>query len=270
MHIGIVAQRDNPRAAELADRLRRGVEATVSVDESTAGALELPGTAVGDLEACEFVVSIGGDGTFLFTAREVTPTPVLGVNLGEVGFLNVVSPEEALETVRRVTERFRRGETEFQELPQIRATGDGWSLPPALNEVAILGPQRGRNNGVGVEIRVDGELYSGTHADGALVSTPTGSTAYNFSEGGPLVHPDVSAFVITEMCPDGPMPSLSVPTDAELTVRVEAADHAFVVADGRTRKRVTPPTNVRLTRAEENVRIAGPPLEFFAALGKLA
>ena len=98
---------------------------------------------------------------------------MLGVNLGEVGFLNVVSPEEAPETVRRVTERFRRGETEFQELPQIRATGDGWSLPPALNEVAILGPQRGQNDGVGVEIRVDGELYSGTHADGALVSTPT-------------------------------------------------------------------------------------------------
>ena len=139
-----------------------------------------------------------------------------------------------------------------------------------LNEVAILGPQRGRNNGVGVEIRVDGELYSGTHADGALVSTPTGSTAYNLSEGGPLVHPDVSAFVITEMCPDGPMQSLSVPTDAELTVRVEAADRALVVADGRTRERVTPPTNVRLTRADENVRIAGPPLEFFAALGKLA
>ena len=75
MHIGIVAQRDNPRAAELADRLRRGVEATVSVNGSTAEAVELPGTAVGDLEAYWFVVSIGGDGTFLFTAREVTPTP---------------------------------------------------------------------------------------------------------------------------------------------------------------------------------------------------
>ena len=61
----------------------------------------------------------------------------------------------------------------------------------------------------------------------------------------------MSAFVITEMCPDGPMRSLSVPTDAELTVRVEAADRALVVADGRTRERVTPPTNVRLTRADE-------------------
>jgi len=269
MHVGIVAQRDNARAAELADRIRRNVEATVSLDEATAGRLDRPGTPVGELADCDLVVSIGGDGTFLFTAREVTPTPVMGVNLGEVGFLNVVSPGEAVDTVRRVVRRFREGELDCQELPQIRTSGDGWTLPAAVNEVAILGPRRGRNNGGGVEVRVDGELYSGSHADGALVSTPTGSTAYNLSEGGPLVHPEVSAFVITEMCADGPMPSLSVPTDVEVTVRVGSADHAFVVADGRTRQQVTPPTRVRLRRAEEPVRIAGPPLEFFAALGKL-
>jgi len=269
MHVGIVAQRDNSQAAELADRLHRNVEPSVSMDETTAEALGRPGTPVDELGECDFVVSIGGDGTFLFTAREVTPTPVMGVNLGEVGFLNVVSPEEAVGTVRRVAERFRRGEPGLQELPQIRATGDDWSLPPAVNEVAVLGPRRGRNNGVGTEIRVDGELYSGSNGDGALVSTPTGSTAYNLSEGGPLVHPAVPAFVITEMCAEGPMPSLSVPTEATVTVRLEAADHAFVVADGRTRERVSPPTEVRLARAEENVRIAGPPLDFFAALGKL-
>ncbi|WP_254840645.1 NAD(+)/NADH kinase [Natronomonas marina] len=269
MHVGIVAQQGNARAAELADRIRRNVEATVSVDEATAASLGCPGTPVGELGECDLVVSIGGDGTFLFTAREVTPTPVMGVNLGEVGFLNVVSPEEAVETVRRAAERSREGTLDCQELPQIRATGEGWTLPAAVNEVAVLGPRRGRNNGVGIEIRVDGALYSGSHADGALVSTPTGSTAYNLSEGGPLVHPAVSAFVVTEMCAEGPMPPLAVPTDAEVTVRVEAADHAFVVADGRTRERVTPPTNVRLRRAEEPVRIAGPPLEFFAALGKL-
>ena len=193
MDVGVVAQRGNARAAELADRLRRNLEASVSLDETTAESLDRPGTAPADLDACDVVVSIGGDGTFLFTAREVTPTPVMGVNLGEVGFLNVVSPGEAVDAVRRVVRRFRDGELDYQELPQIRAEGDGWALPAAVNEVAILGPRRGRNNGVGIEIRVDGELYSGSHADGALVSTPTGSTAYNLSEGGPLVHPDVSA-----------------------------------------------------------------------------
>jgi NAD+ kinase len=137
------------------------------------------------------------------------------------------------------------------------------------HEVAVLGPQRGRNNGVGIEVRVEGQLYSGSRADGVLVSTPTGSTAYNLSEGGPLVHPEVATLLVTEMCAEGSMPSLAVPLDADIVVRVEEADHAFVVADGRTRQRVDPPTNVRLSRAAEPVRIAGPLLEFFTALGKL-
>lgn len=269
MHVGIVAQHDNPRAAELADRIRRHVDASVSLDEATAESLQLEGTPVSELATCDLVVSIGGDGTFLFAAREVTPTPVMGVNLGEVGFLNAVSPEDSPAAVQREIDRLRTDESTCRELPQVQAEGDGWRLPPAVNEVAVLGPQRGRNNGVGIEVRVDGQLYSGSRADGVLVATPTGSTAYNLSEGGPLLHPDVSAFVVTEMCAEGPMPSLAVPTDATLTVRVEEADHAFVVADGRTRERIEPPTNVQLRRADEPVRIAGPPLEFFAALGKL-
>ena len=269
MDVGVVAQRGNARAAELADRLRRNLEASVSLDETTAESLDRPGTPPAALDACDLVVSIGGDGTFLFAAREVTPTPVMGVNLGEVGFLNAVSPGDAVEAVRRVAERFRRGDLDCTELPQVAATGEGWSLPPAVNEVAVLGPQRGRGNGVGVETRVDGELYAGGHADGTLVSTPTGSTAYNLSEGGPLLHPDVAAFLVTEMSARDPMPSLAVPTDAAVTVRVEAADHAVVVADGRTIERVDPPATVRLRRAEQPVRIAGPRPEFFAALGKL-
>jgi NAD+ kinase len=269
MHLGVVAKRDTPRAVELADRIRQRIDATVTVDELTGEQLGIPGEPVSELSACDLVVSIGGDGTFLFTAREVAPTPIMGVNLGEVGFLNAVSPEECVEAVRNATERIRAGDAELQELPQIRARGDGWDLPPAVNEAAILGPQRGRNNGLGIEVRVDGRLYSGGHADGVLVSTPTGSSAYNLSEGGPLVHPDVPAFVVTEMCAEGSMPSLAVPVGATLTVELTDADHAFVVADGRTRERVTPTTTVTLEPATDPVRVAGPSLEFFAALDKL-
>ncbi len=269
MHLGVVAKQDTPRAVELADRIRRRIDATVSVDELTATQLDIAGTPVEELSACDLVVSIGGDGTFLFTAREVSPTPIMGVNLGEVGFLNAVSPDECVEAVRTVTEGIRTGDVEFQELPQIRATGDGWTLPPAVNEIAILGAQRGRNNGVGIETYVDGNRYSAGHADGVLVSTPAGSSAYNLSEGGPLVHPDASAFVITEMCAEGSMPSLAVPIGAELTVELEDAARAFVVVDGRTRERVHPPTSVTLEPATEPVRVAGPPLGFFAALEKL-
>jgi NAD+ kinase len=193
----------------------------------------------------------------------------MGVNLGEVGFLNAVSPGECVEAVRTAAEGIERGEAELRELPQIRASGEGWTLPPAVNEVATLGPQRGRNNGLEVEIRADGELYSAGHADGALVSTPTGSSAYNLSEGGPLVHPDIGAFVVTEMCAEGSMPSLAVPIGTTLTVDLAGADNAVAVADGRTRERLDPPTRVTLEPAADPVRVAGPPLEFFAALEKL-
>jgi NAD+ kinase len=280
MHLGIVAKRDTERAVGLADRIRRSVDATVSVDELTGTRLGVEGRPVGALSACDLVVSIGGDGTFLFTAREVSPTPIMGVNLGEVGFLNAVSPDDCVEAVRAATERIRAGEADLQELPQIRASGedgagterDGggeWTLPPAVNEVVVLGPRRGRNNGIDLELRVDGESYSEGHADGVLVSTPAGSSAYNLSEGGPLVHPDVSALVATEMCAEGSMPSIAVPTDSTLRVRIEGPDHAFVVADGRSRQRVTLPTTVRLALAADPVRVAGPRLDFFTALGKL-
>jgi NAD+ kinase len=272
MHVGIVAQRGNPRAAELADDIRRALDARVSIDEETADSLDLDGSGLpaDGLTACDLVVSIGGDGTFLYTARAVGDTPVMGVNLGEVGFLNATAPDDAVEAVRAEVDRLRTtDDPAFQEMSQVTATGEGFELPAALNEVAILGPKRGHGQGVGIEVRLDGALYTGSRADGVIVATPTGSSAYNLSEGGPLVHPEVDGFVVTEMCAEGPMPPLVVDPDRELTVRVEEADTAYVVADGRTAVEIEPPTRVRLGRADQPVRVAGPPLEFFAALGKL-
>ena len=269
MNLGVVAKRESSRAVELADRIHRHVDAAVTLDELTAEALKSEGVPVGKMAVCDLVVSIGGDGTFLFTAREVSPTPIMGVNLGEVGFLNAVSPDECVETVRSAVERIRAGEETFQELPQIRAEGDGWELPAAVNEITVLGPQRGRNNGIEYEVRIGGERYSGGRGDGVLVSTPAGSTAYNLSEGGPLIHPDLVSFVVTEMCPGEPMPSLAVPTAVDVAIRIEHDEHAFVIADGRSDVRIDPPTTVTLRPADVPVRIAGPRLEFFAALEKL-
>ncbi|PSP98979.1 NAD(+) kinase [Halobacteriales archaeon QS_4_70_19] len=273
MHLGIVAQRGNPRAVELAERIRGAVpEASVALDESTAIAVDEPdfGVSVDRMAACDLVVSIGGDGTFLFAARGAGTTPMMGINIGEVGFLNAVPPEEAVDAVRGVVSEIRgRGEPSVYELPRVVAENDEWSLSPALNEITVMGPQRGRASGVGLEIRVDGALYAGSRADGALVATPAGSTAYNLSEQGPLVHPGTDALVLTEMCARSPMPSLVLDSDSEVSVRVEEAERAVVVADGRRSEEVTPPTQVEIRRAAEPLRIAGPPLDFFAALGKL-
>ncbi len=288
MRVGIVGQRGNARAislmGDICERLHRdGIE--VVVDESThnafqrgnvwreAGAREtsIPDSqSVDEFDACDLAVSIGGDGTFLFTARGAGTTPIMGINLGEVGFLNAVSPEEAVERVSEAVEQIRSsGTDDLRKMPRLTASADEWTLPAALNEVVVQGPQRGHGHGLSIEVRVDGSLYTSGHADGVLVATATGSTAYNLSESGPIVHPDVSGFIITEMCGEEAMPPLVVDTDATVTVRIDDAESAVAVSDGRVRRSVVPPTEVTLERAETPVYIAGPPLDFFTALGKL-
>ncbi|MFD1513674.1 NAD(+)/NADH kinase [Halomarina rubra] len=269
MQLGIVAQQDNPRAASLAGDIRDAVDADVVVDDATADAAGAPGVAVDEMDACDLVVSIGGDGTFLFTARGAGATPIMGVNLGEVGFLNVTAPEDAVGAVTTAVEQYHSDALPVQDLPRVRATGADWSLPSALNEVVVMGEQRGHGGGCEVEIRVDGSLYSGGSADGVLVATPTGSTAYNLSEGGPLVHPNAAGLVVTEMCASEGMPPLVVGPDSEVVVRVDGPERAVVVSDGRRVQEVTTPTDVTVRRSATPVRIAGPDLDFFAALGKL-
>ena len=288
MKVGIVGQRGNHRAVSLVgditERLHSdGVD--VGVDESThdefqrgdvwheAGAEMGPmpsRLSVDDLSSCALAVSVGGDGTFLYTARGAGGTPILGVNLGEVGFLNAVPPERAVEAVVAEVERIREtGSPRHREMARLQATADEWSLPPALNEIVVQGPQRGHGNGVSLEVRVDGSLYTSGRADGVLVATTTGSTAYNLSEGGPLVHPEVEGLLVTEMCDAEGMPPLVVDTDAVVTVRVDDAETAVAVSDGRVRRTIAPPGEITVERAATPVRIAGPPLDFFTALGKL-
>ena len=288
MEVGIVGQRGNTRAmslvGDICEQLHRdGID--VVVDESTHeafqrgnvwhenGATEVPipeGRPVSAFDTCDLAVSIGGDGTFLFTARGAGDTPIMGINLGEVGFLNAVPPQEAVESVQKAVEQVRTAGTgDLRKMPRLTAESDDWTLPAALNEVVMQGQQRGHGNGVSIEVRVDGSLYTSGHADGVLVSTTTGSTAYNLSEGGPIVHPDIQGFLVTEMCGKEAMPPLMVDTDATVTVRLDDAETAVAVSDGRVRRSVEPPAEITLARAETPVYIAGPPLDFFTALGKL-
>ena len=274
MDVGIVAQKGNDRAAALAGTVRDRLEAAgaaVALDSATAGALGVDGIDVGEMSARDLVVSIGGDGTFLFAARGAGGTPVLGVNLGEVGFLNAVSPEEAVDVVGREVEAFRAGDAEIREAPRLAATCDGWESDHAANEVVVQGDRRGHGGGVDCEVRVDGSVYTAGHADGVLVSTPTGSTAYNLSERGPLVHPSVDGMVVTGMSAARGMPPLVVAPDATVTVRVTGvdADEAVVISDGRDPHPVDVPADVVIEPTGPPMRLAGPPVDFFEALDKL-
>ncbi len=272
MIVGIVAQRDNQRATELAsaiaDRLA-GPQTTVRSDPITAERIEVDQCDLDGMDVCDLVVSIGGDGTFLFAARGAGPTPILGVNLGEVGFLNTIPPEQAIETVEREATQFREtGSISHREVPRVRLCGPDWDLTPALNEVLVQGHRRGHADGLDIEIRVDGSPYDSTHADGVLVATPTGSTAYNLSEGGPLVHPDIDGFVLTTMAGREAMPPILVPQDADIEIDVSGAETAVVTSDGSEHISIEPPVTVTVA-AGEPAKVAGPGAAFFEALEKL-
>lgn len=272
MDIGIVGQKGNDRAATLAAELYEEVDdagISVAVDTATADAISVEGTPVDAMAGFSLVVSVGGDGTYLYTARNVGATPILGVNLGEVGFLNAVSPSDAAQRLREeIAEIERTGSPRYREVPRLRARGEEWELPPGLNEVTVLGPRRGHGSGIELEVRVGGSLFTSGHADGVLIATPTGSTAYNMSEGGPLVHPDVSGLVITELCASEPMPSLVVDPSQSISVRATGAEYAVVTSDGE-RAHVETPVHASVTLAEEPGRIAGPRSDFFRALEKI-
>ncbi|RQG92432.1 NAD(+)/NADH kinase [Natrarchaeobius chitinivorans] len=273
--VGIVAQRGNERAQQLTESLvdeleggREGV--SVVVDEETGSAVDAAAVPVAAMATRDLVVSIGGDGTLLFVAREVGPTPLLGVNLGEVGFLNAVSPDDAVDVVTGLVDRFQRGEDiEGRELDRLRARGDGWTLEPALNEIVVHGPRRGHGGGASIEVYIDGTRYAGGHADGVLVSTPTGSTAYNLSEGGPLIHPTADALVVTQMAATEAMPPLVVDPDSELTLTVSGSETAYAISDGRNRTRLEPPATVTVTLADDPVTLVGPRTNFVGGLEKL-
>ena len=275
MEVGIVARKGSERAVEVAEALRDAVNDTgesVWLDAVTAGALDESdrGRPVGKLADSDLAVAVGGDGTFLFVARNAADTPIVGVNLGEVGFLNAVPPEEATEAVLAEIEAFDRGAMTVREAPRLVARAGDWTSVPAANEIVVQGSRRGPGAGIDYEVRVDGTRYSGGRADGVLVATPTGSTAYNLSERGPLVHPGVNGLIVNEMAAVDGMPPLVVDSDAVVTVDVEQADETIVVSDGRNSATLDAPTEVTLERTSPPMRIAGPPSNFFEALEKLS
>ncbi|QSX01070.1 NAD(+)/NADH kinase [Haloterrigena alkaliphila] len=281
--VGIVAQRNNERAqglaATLLETLERGGEggetdatASVVVDELTGEAIDAPARRVAGMADRDLVVSIGGDGTLLFVAREIGSTPILGINLGEVGFLNAVAPADAVDVVTDLVETYReRDAFEARELDRLAVTPEDadWSLEPALNEIVVHGPRRGNGGGATIDVRVDGGRYAGSHADGVLVATPAGSTAYNLSERGPLVHPRADALVVTQMAAEDAMPPLVVDPDTELSITVSDADTAYAISDGRNRQRLEPPATVSVSIADDPVRLVGPRGDFVASLEKI-
>lgn len=183
----------------------------------------------------DFAVSMGGDGTFLTTAMRVgdKQIPILGINTGRLGFLADFSLDDITETLKHLQDDLLRKE-KCNVLQVECSEGQMQGYPFALNEVAVLK----RDNSSMISIRVDlgGEYLTTYQADGLIVNTPTGSTGYALSVGGPVMLPGSQNLGLVPVAPHGlTVRPLTLPDDLEITLTVESRSHNFLVAiDGRS------------------------------------
>lgn len=186
-----------------------------------------------DAEGAELIVVFGGDGTILYAAEFGRPLgiPILGINYGHVGFLNEADPEELDLVLERIVEGRWHSEPRMTIDVEVRKPDGTIERTWALNEAAVDRAEVSRM--IATDIKVDGRALSSFKADTVVLSTATGSTAYNFSGGGPVVWPDVECMLLTPIAAHALFTRpLVVGPDSRLEVRVRDED-ARVWCDGR-------------------------------------
>jgi len=234
--VGFVIHAGRASAVEAADTLRAslvrdGIE-TIDLDGGTADV--------------DLVVAVGGDGTFLRAAHTAAQIgcPVLGVKVGRLGFLTEVEPDEALGLIRESLEGRARVE---ERLAVLAEPAEGASFPAqwAMNEIMV--EKRARHRLIRLKVSVDGEYVTTFSADGVIVATPTGSTAYSFSARGPIVSPDVPCLVVTPIAAHMVF-DRSFVLGAGRTVALEVVgdEPGLVSADGRGTQEIPVGTEVRI------------------------
>ena len=211
-----------------------------------------------DFEA-DFVISMGGDGTFLKAASRVgrKEIPILGVNMGRLGFLADISPDD----IEHCLEALHHDDYAIESRALIQVEADGEPLGTqncALNDVAVL--KRDTASMISIRASVNDQYLNTYQADGLVVSTPTGSTAYSLSNGGPIIVPGTKVFSMTAVAPHSlNVRPIVLPDSSVIELDVESRSHNFLVAiDGRSEK-CKEGTRITLHRAPYMVRVVKRP-----------
>ena len=211
-----------------------------------------------DFEA-DFVISMGGDGTFLKAASRVGKKgiPILGVNMGRLGFLADISPDD----IEACLEALYHDDYAVESRALIQVEADGETLSGeswALNDVAIL--KRDTASMISIRASINGQYLNTYQADGLIVSTPTGSTAYSLSNGGPIIVPGTKVFSLTAVAPHSlNVRPIVLPDSSLIELDVESRSHNFLVAiDGRSEK-CKEGTKITLRRAPYDIKVVKRP-----------
>lgn len=249
--VGLVARFDKREAINLVEDLAKhlttkGLE--VYIEDTLTDKLdtEQENVPLEDMKA-DFIITLGGDGTILRTCVSIPKPepPILAINMGVRGFLTEVDPKHALEAV----DKCLKGEFSLEKCMKLSITAESMNLPDALNEVLITHDEPAKL--LYATITKDREQVLNFQADGLMVATQTGSTGYSLSAGGPVLDPDVDAFVLTPVCSLTVFRSIVFPSDSTLAVKVLRPKRSLVVIDGQYRQVMNSElTDLKVTRSK--------------------
>ena len=256
---GIIVNHDKEACLNLAKRLasylnQKGVALLPGTRGDFWDARDLPNAEFSDHDIA-FV--IGGDGTLLSAGRSlaVSHIPILGVNMGRVGFLAEVEPEQLLNAV----DRLLLGEYSISERIMLHCSvlraGVEVDSYQAFNDAVI-------NNGidarmVDLDLSIDGQAIHSYHADGIIVATPTGSTGYSFSAGGPVVLPDLNLMLVVPICPHTffSRPIIAPPTSVVEIICRSSGVNTCLAADGQLRINIQPDDKILIRVSDQRVKM---------------
>lgn len=265
--VGLMGRIADPQVTEMATRLAKQLQAAkveVYGDEAlglpvTTGVQVLPDKALA--AKADLMIVVGGDGTLLKAAHLISarPIPLVGVNLGRLGFLADITPEQVQDDIAAMLKGDYTQEDRLLLQAHARCGGKDGKARTALNDVVVHKSDGGRL--IEFETFVDGNFLCAYRADGIVIATPTGSTAYALSGGGPIVHPAMDAITLVPICPHtlGDRP-LVVTGASRIEVRVDDTHcgAAQVTWDGQHAETLNPGDRVTAQRAGQRITFIHP------------
>jgi NAD+ kinase len=266
--IGLIGKFGDPHVADTLNQIAahlRQRELRVLLDESSARLIPDNGLEVASRttigEQCDLAIIMGGDGTMLNAARSLVnyEVPILGVNLGRLGFLADVSPGEIPHSLDRVLAgQFREAHRSLLHA-QVIHEGRIASETDALNDVVVHKREVARM--IEVDTFLDGRFVNTYRADGLIISTPTGSTAYALAGGGPIIHPGLEAVVLVPICPHTlTHRPIVVKADCVIEVVLNAANstQTQITCDGQVSLAIEPGDRIVIRKKDRKVRLIHP------------
>jgi len=267
--IGLIAHAAKPEARAVVRELVKALsesKLTFALEKSTAQLAGRKSTLDERALArkAELLVVMGGDGTILRVVHKLGPNirPIFGINIGSLGFLTCAGPAEIESAVRSIAEANYLLSPRHLLMVEITDASGRVGRHYALNDVVVSRGERSQL--VKIHVEIDGVELTDYNADGLIIATPTGSTAYSLAAGGPVLMPDSGAFVVTPICPHVLTNRSTVVSDRSvIEAQLKVEQQVFVTIDGRASRAFRVGDTLRITKSDRVLPLAMLPQRLF-------